>query len=118
MTPAQHLLRVESLSVDFAVPGEFWGPKIAVHAVQDVSFDLAPGETLGIVGESGCGKSTLGRALLNLIRPTTGHVFWNGKDLASASHREQRLLRREMTIIFQDPLASLNPRMTVGALVG
>jgi oligopeptide transport system ATP-binding protein len=73
---------------------------------------------LGIVGESGCGKSTLGRAVLHLISPSAGRVVWNGRDLSVVGRREQRLLRREMTIIFQDPLASLDPRMTVGSLVG
>ncbi len=118
MTPGQSLLQVEDLSVDFAVPGGPWGVKNVVHAVRDVSFALAPGETLGIVGESGCGKSTLGRAVLHLIRPSAGRVLWEGRDLGIAGRREQRLLRREMTIIFQDPLACLDPRMTVGALVG
>ncbi len=113
-----NLLQVESLSVDFAAPGGSWGAKNVVHAVQNVSFALAPGETLGIVGESGCGKSTLGRAVLHLIPPSAGRVVWNGRDLSTAGRRQRRLLRREMTIIFQDPLASLDPRMTVGALVG
>lgn len=118
MTTTQNLLQVEDLSVDFVMPGSLWGSKSVVHAVQNVSFGLACGETLGVVGESGCGKSTLGRAVLNLIHPSSGRILWNGKDLAKADHRERRLLRREMTIIFQDPLASLDPRMTVGALVG
>ncbi|MDR3438372.1 oligopeptide/dipeptide ABC transporter ATP-binding protein [Telmatospirillum sp.] len=118
MTPPSPLLRVENLSVRFPIPGEMWGAKAVVHAVEDVSFDLAPGETLGIVGESGCGKSTLGRTVLNLIPATLGRVFWQGRHLAAATAREQRLMRREMTMIFQDPLASLNPRMTVGSLVG
>jgi oligopeptide transport system ATP-binding protein len=86
--------------------------------VQKVSFDLASGETLGVVGESGCGKSTLGRAVLSLVRTSSGRVMWNGKDLGDVGRRELRELRREMTIIFQDPLASLDPRMTVGDLVG
>jgi oligopeptide transport system ATP-binding protein len=114
---AEQLLRVESLSVDFSVTGALWASASVVRAVQGVSFDLATGETLGVVGESGCGKSTLGRAILALVRPTSGRVIWLGRDLARVHRRERRLLRREMTVVFQDPLASLNPRMTVGALV-
>ncbi|PKU22466.1 ABC transporter ATP-binding protein [Telmatospirillum siberiense] len=118
MTTPDDLLRVEGLSVDFPVSGGLWGRKRAVHAVRDVSFTLSAGETLGVVGESGCGKSTLGRAVLNLIRPTAGRIWWNGSEPAAESLERQRLLRREMTVIFQDPLASLDPRMTIGAQVG
>ncbi|HXP97705.1 MAG TPA: oligopeptide/dipeptide ABC transporter ATP-binding protein [Telmatospirillum sp.] len=112
------LLQVEDLSVDFPVTGSLWGAKSFVRAVRNVSFDLVSGETLGIVGESGCGKSTLGRAVLALVSPSSGRVLWNGMDLGELRYRDRRLLRREMTIVFQDPLASLDPRMTVGALVG
>ncbi len=118
MSPVSPLLQVDNLSVNFSVPGELFGARGVVHAVQDVSFSLAPGETLGIVGESGCGKSTLGRAVLNLIPPSAGEVFWEARSLKHAGKSEQRQLRRQMTIIFQDPMASLNPRMTVGELVG
>ncbi len=118
MTPAPLLLRVEDLSVDFRQSGGLWSARSSVRAVQKVSFDLASGETLGVVGESGCGKSTLGRAVLSLVRTSSGRVMWNGKDLGDVGRRELRELRREMTIIFQDPLASLDPRMTVGDLVG
>jgi oligopeptide transport system ATP-binding protein len=90
----------------------------AVHAVDDVSFDLIRGETLGLVGESGCGKSTTGRTVLQLHRPTSGHVYFEGKDLATTKGEELRKMRRRMQMIFQDPYASLNPRMTVGEIIG
>ena len=88
-----------------------------VKAVDDVTFDLFPGETLGLVGESGCGKSTLGRSILQLIRPTSGTVLYDGDDLVRLSNRKLRSLRRELQIIFQDPFSSLDPRLSVGASV-
>ncbi|MDX1654122.1 MAG: dipeptide ABC transporter ATP-binding protein [Candidatus Competibacteraceae bacterium] len=88
-----------------------------LRAVDGVSFQLHPGETLGVVGESGCGKSTLGRALLRLIPLSAGRVVWNGRDLGGLDQRTLRAVRRELQIIFQDPLASLDPRMTVGEIV-
>ena len=88
-----------------------------LKAVDGVSFDLAPGETLGIVGESGCGKSTLGRAVLQLIPPTDGRVIWLGQNLAGLRSGAMRRFRRDLQIIFQDPLASLDPRMTVGEII-
>jgi oligopeptide transport system ATP-binding protein len=88
-----------------------------VQAVTDVSFRIAPGQTLGLVGESGCGKTTTGRCVLRLIEPSGGHILFSGQDLAALSHRELRPFRRQMQIIFQDPFGSLNPRMTVEQII-
>ena len=90
----------------------------AVHAVDDISFKIYRGETLGLVGESGCGKSTTGRAVLQLHRPTSGEVLFEGKDLVKMKREDLRKMRRRMQMIFQDPYASLNPRMTVGEIIG
>jgi oligopeptide/dipeptide ABC transporter ATP-binding protein len=114
---ATPLLSVRNLRKTFTSGGFFSPNREKVHAVNDVSFDVAPGETLGIVGESGCGKTTTGRCILRLIEPTTGEIRFDGKDVRAMHGRELRDLRREMQIVFQDPFSSLNPRMTVGASV-
>jgi oligopeptide transport system ATP-binding protein len=112
------MLQVERLSKSFPLRGSlFQRGKKVVHAVDDVSFTLAEGETLGLVGESGCGKSTLGRSVLRLIEPSSGNVRFLGHDLAKLDARALRGLRRHMQIIFQDPYSSLNPRMSVRATV-
>jgi peptide/nickel transport system ATP-binding protein len=109
------ILRVESLSTWFPVKkGIFGKVKEHVRAVDNVSFDVYPGETVGLVGESGCGKTTLGRSILRLIEPTSGKVYFKGKDLTTLSPSEMREMRKKIQIIFQDPYSSLNPRMTVG----
>ena len=113
------LLKVENLVKHFPIHGGLLGRVVdKVHAVDGVSFELAAGETLGVVGESGCGKSTTGRCILRLIEPTSGEVTFEGKSVTNANKQQLRALARDMQIIFQDPYASLNPRMTVGAIVG
>jgi oligopeptide/dipeptide ABC transporter ATP-binding protein len=113
------LLRVDDLRVSFPVqvPGGLFGRRAPLRAVDGVSFDLRPGETLGVVGESGCGKSTLARAVLRLVDPTSGAVAWLGKDISRASRKDMQPLRKDLQIVFQDPLASLDPRMTIGASI-
>jgi peptide/nickel transport system ATP-binding protein len=108
----QALLRVENLVMNFSA-----GLGKKVHAVSDVSFDVLPGETLGIVGESGCGKSTTGKAILQLPRPTSGHVLFDGVDLTQTRGEELRQQRTKMQMIFQDPVSSLYPRRSVAELV-
>jgi len=113
------LLRVDKLVKHFPIyRGVFQRQVGAVHAVDGVSFDVFKGETLGLVGESGCGKSTTGRTILQLYKPTSGSVHFGGVDLAKLHGEELRHMRKKIQMIFQDPYASLNPRMTVGEIIG
>jgi oligopeptide transport system ATP-binding protein len=115
----QPLLSVRDLHVHFNVRGTgLFPPKRSLKAVNGVSFDLYPGETLGIVGESGCGKSTLARALLNLIPATAGKVVWMGRDMSAATPGDWQQVRRNVQMVFQDPLASLDPRMNISQIIG
>jgi oligopeptide/dipeptide ABC transporter, ATP-binding protein, C-terminal domain len=128
LQPAEgtELIAIRDLKVHFNLGGGTFFDKLVggspvprvVKAVDGVTIDIYPGETLGLVGESGCGKSTLGRALLRLTEPTGGQVFYKGKDLAHLSRNAMREQRRYLQMIFQDPYASLNPRMTVGQIIG
>ncbi|ANL66766.1 oligopeptide ABC transporter ATP-binding protein OppF [Rhizobium phaseoli] len=112
------LLRVENLTTQFELPAKgLFKPPVFLTAVNNVSFDLAEGRTLGIVGESGCGKSTLGRSILRLLKSQKGRILWQGRNLLDLSEEEMRAARRDMQIIFQDPIASLDPRMTVGDII-
>ena len=95
----------------------FKTPKGMLHAVDDVSFSIDRGKTLGIVGESGCGKSTLGRTVIRLLEPTEGQIIFDGKDVSAISKRQAGELRKEMQMVFQDPYASLNPRFTVSQAI-
>ena len=107
----KEILRVEHLKKYFTTP------KGTLHAVDDVNFSIRTGETLGVVGESGCGKSTMGRAILRLHEPTSGKVYFEGKDILGYNKKQLKDLRKDMQIIFQDPFASLNPRMTVSEAI-
>ena len=116
-TTAPSLLKVDNVVKHFTVGGGLFGGQV-VRAVDGVSFEVRAGETLGLVGESGCGKSTLGRVIVQLQPVTAGHVLFKGVDLVRLRGERLRRMRKEMQMIFQDPYASLNPRMTVGELVG
>ena len=113
------LIKIRNLKKHFPVTGGFFQNQIgAVKAVDDVSFDIYPGETLGLVGETGCGKTTVGRTMMRLYEPTSGEIEFNGKDFTALGEKDLREARSKMQMIFQDPYASLNPRMTVGSIVG
>ncbi|HEV2833167.1 MAG TPA: ABC transporter ATP-binding protein, partial [Hanamia sp.] len=112
------LLKVENLKVYFPVKKNFFGKTLReFKAVNDVSFTVNRGETLGLVGESGCGKTTLGRALIRLITPTSGNILFNGKNIAHVADEQLRKMRKDIQIIFQDPYGSLNPRLTIGQAI-
>jgi oligopeptide/dipeptide ABC transporter ATP-binding protein len=119
MSQTENLVELDHLVKRFAVrQGVFARSKAEVHAVEEVTLTVRRGETLGIVGESGCGKSTTARLMLRLLDPTDGAVHFDGRDITKLSQRQLRPLRREMQMIFQDPYSSLNPRKTVGQIVG
>ncbi len=119
MAEAAHLLQVEGLKKYFPVRSGLLRRTVGhVYAVDDVSFTIGPGETLGLVGESGCGKTTVGRTILRLIEPTAGTLRLDGRDITGLRKAEFRPFRQQMQIIFQDPFSSLNPRMRAGAIVG
>ena len=118
-TDGKPLLQVENLTMHFPImAGVFRRQVGTVKAVDGIDFNIREGETLGLVGESGCGKSTVARAILRLYEPTAGHVRFRGEDIAALNGEALRRLRRRMQMVFQDPQASLNPRMTVGSIVG
>jgi peptide/nickel transport system ATP-binding protein/oligopeptide transport system ATP-binding protein len=119
-TPREPLVQVRDLKMHFPIRSGFLIQRQvgAVRAVDGIDFDVLRGETLGLVGESGCGKSTTARLITRLLTPTAGTISWEGRDIAGLSRKELKPLRREMQMIFQDPYSSLNPRKTVGSIIG
>lgn len=111
------ILRVEDLKVHFNAGGGLFKKKKIVKAVDGVSFEIMEGETFGLVGESGCGKSTTGRAIVKIYNPTEGKIYYKGEDITSIKGDDLKEFRRNVQMIFQDPYASLNPRMTVGEII-
>jgi oligopeptide transport system ATP-binding protein len=119
MSDNKTLLKVDQLVKHFPImSGVFQRQVGIIHAVDGISFEIHSGETFGLVGESGCGKSTAGRTILQLYRPTSGHVYFGDQDLAALKGEDLRIMRQSMQMIFQDPYASLNPRMTIRDIVG
>src|SRR5581483_1614169 len=117
-TPPQPLLRVRNLTKHFALRGGLFDrARAVIRAVDDLSFDIAAGETLGLVGETGCGKSTTGRMILRLEEPTAGEVLFEGRNIMQLDRHELRAIRRQLQIVFQDPYSSLDPRKTVGSII-
>ena len=118
MQKQEAMISVRNLKMYFPVGGSLFEKKKTLKAVDDVSFDLYPGETFGLVGESGCGKTTVGRTIVRLYQPTAGQILLDGTDIAPLNEKEVLPYRNRMQMIFQDPYASLNPRMTVASIVG
>ena len=114
---SEPVIRVEHLKKFFPVKGKLFEKKQYVKAVNDISFSIRRGETLGIVGESGCGKSSLGRTVLKVHQPDSGHIYFNGTDITKLNEKQMHPFRQKMQMIFQDPYASLNPRFTVGETI-
>ena len=115
---SEPLLSVKNMKKTFQANGGMFSKKKFVHAVNDVSFDIYPGETFSLVGESGCGKSTTGKLIDHLITPDSGEIWFEGKEISKLSEKEMRPLRSDIQMVFQDPYGSLNPRMKVQDLIG